>query len=91
MPLYTYQCQRCGLEMDKVFRMNDFPREVECIACAGPAKKVLSVGHGGVQTDNDVPWLASACDVLQRPSEPRLTTRTEYKRYLKKEGLIPCG
>jgi len=91
MPLYTYKCNDCGLEMDKSFPINDFPQEVECIACGRIARKILSVGHGGIQTDGDVLWLPSACEVLQRHGEPPLTTRTEYKQYLKKEGLIPCS
>ena len=91
MPLYTYQCNACGLEMDRDFRVADFPREIECSSCGNPARKIISTGHGGIQTDGDVSWLPSACDVLQRPSEPRLTTRTEYRAYLKKEGLTPCG
>ena len=91
MPLYTYECQKSGKEMDKVYPMDDCPREVECIHCRGTAKKILSVGHGGIQTDNDVKWLPSACDTLLTPNEPRLTTRTEWKECLKKKGLIPIG
>jgi putative FmdB family regulatory protein len=91
MSLYTYECQKCGKIMDKVFPMESCPREIGCIHCRGVAKKIIAIGHGGIQEDGDVPWLSSACDVLQRPSEPRLTTRTEWKRYLKKEGLTPIG
>jgi len=75
--------------MDKVFPMKDCPSEVECIACHRLARKILSVGRGGFQTDNDVKWLPSACEVLQRVGEPPLTTRTEYRKYLKDNGLIP--
>ena len=91
MPLYTFLCRKCGKEMDKVFAVKDCPREVECIYCRERADKILATGHGGIQTDNDVSWLSSACDVLQRSGEPRLTTRTEYNDYLKKEGLTACG
>ncbi|MBE9572712.1 MAG: zinc ribbon domain-containing protein [Proteobacteria bacterium] len=94
MALYSYKCQECGKEMDKVFPMNDCPREVRCIHCRGVAKKILSIGHGGVQTDNDVKWLPSACKTLQTSEERRkkpLTTRTEWRECLKKKGLIPIG
>jgi len=91
VPLYTYKCKDCGLEIDRSFPVNNFPREVECIACGRTAKKILSVGHGGIQTDGDVKWLASACDTLLTPGEPRLTTRTEWRACLKKKGLIPIG
>jgi len=66
MPLYIYKCEDCGLEMDKVFPMNNFPREVKCIACGRTAKKILS--PTAIQTDGNVPWLASACDTLQTPT-----------------------
>ena len=77
--------------MDRTFRMNDFPREVECIACGSLAKKILSVGHGGLQTDGDVNWLSSACKVLQRTGERELETRGEWRQYLKDNGLIAAG
>lgn len=91
MPLYSYECPECGKVMDKVFPMNDCPRTVGCIHCRGTAKKIIAIGHGGIQTDNDVPWLESACKVLQNPREPRLVTRTEYKKYLEEKRLIPIG
>ena len=89
MCLYTYECESCGKSMDKVFPMEDCPREVTCIHCHRMAKKVLATGHGGIQTDGDVKWLPSACEVLQRHGEEPLETRTEYKKYLKDNGLIP--
>ena len=91
MPLYTYECQTCGKETEKVYPMDNCPRTIECIHCTGKAKKILAIGHGSIFTDNDVPWLASACMTLQAPGEPRLTTRTEYREYLKKKKLIPIG
>jgi putative FmdB family regulatory protein len=33
MPLYTYQCRKCGKVMDKVYPINDCPRVVGCIFC----------------------------------------------------------
>ncbi|MBE9570749.1 MAG: hypothetical protein IMF11_08980 [Proteobacteria bacterium] len=77
--------------MDKVYPMNDCPKIIECIHCRGEAKKILAIGHGGIQTDSDVPWLASACDTLLTPKEPRLTSRTEWRKCLKRKGLIPIG
>lgn len=91
MPLYTYECKSCGKGFDKVYPIKDYPRETSCDYCGESAKKVLSIGHGGIQTDNDVTWLPSACDVLQRPTEPRLQTRSEWRDYLKKESLTPIG
>lgn len=94
MPLYTYECQVCGKEMDKVYPIKDCPEIIECIYCRREAKKILSVGHGGIQTDNDVVWLPSACETLQTSRERRerpITTRTDWKKTMKKKGLIPIG
>jgi putative FmdB family regulatory protein len=91
MPLYTYQCTKCEKEMDKVFGIKDYPREVECIHCRHIAKKILASGHGGIQTDGDVIWLPSAVKVLQRPGERPITTRTEHKKYLKEHGYSQVG
>jgi len=91
MPLYTYQCEKCNKEIDKVFPIEGRPDTIKCIHCNCNAKKILSIGHGGIQTDNDVTWLDSACDTLLTPGEPRLTTRTEWRACLKRKGLIPIG
>lgn len=91
MPLYSFFCSHCGKTMDKVFPINDCPRVVECVGCRHLADKILSTGHGGIQTDGDVKWLPSACEVLQRHGERPLETRTEYRQYLKDNGLIAGG
>ena len=94
MPLYSYECKKCGKTMDKCYTIDKCPKIIECIHCRGEAKKILSIGHGGIQTDNDVKWLPSACDTLQTPRERRqkpLTTRTEWRECLKKKRLIPVG
>ena len=92
MPLYIYKCEDCGLEMDKTFPINDFPREVKCIACGRTAKKILS--PTAIQTDGHVPWLDSACDTLLTPRERKerpITTRTEWRECMKRKNLIPIG
>lgn len=94
MPLYTYQCRKCGKVMDKVYPMDNCPRVVGCISCRYAADKILSVGHGGIQTDGGVKWLPSACETLQTKQERRerpLTSRTEWRECLKKKRLIPIG
>ena len=87
MALYTFKCGKCGRIMDKIFPMKDCPCKIECIHCRGEAEKILSATS--IQTDAKVSWLPSACEVLQRHGERPLETRTEYKKYLKDNGLIP--
>jgi len=92
--LYTYKCVQCGQEMDRFFKLEDYPREIGCQKCGGSAKKILSIGHGGIQTDGNVPWLASACDTLQSSRERKerpITTRTEWRAEKERKGLISVG
>lgn len=89
--LYTYKCRGCGREMDRSFKLDKAPGMIECPYCKDIAKRVLAVGHGGIRTDSRVSWLPSACKTLLREDDPPIETRTEYKRYLKKEGLIATG
>lgn len=57
MPIYEYQCQDCGHEMEKIQRMSD-PVLVDCPACEQPhLKKLISAaafrlkGSGWYETD----------------------------------------
>ncbi|MBL4682891.1 MAG: zinc ribbon domain-containing protein [Pseudomonadales bacterium] len=57
MPIYEYQCQSCGHEMEKIQKMSD-DRLKDCPACEKPAlKKLVSAaafrlkGDGWYETD----------------------------------------
>jgi putative FmdB family regulatory protein len=45
MPIYEYQCQDCGHEMEKLQRMSDDPLK-DCPACNQPtlSKKISAAG-----------------------------------------------
>ena len=90
MPLYSFECERCKNITDKTFQIEKCPKHISCI-CGGDARKVIVNGHGGIQTDGDVTWLASAAASAQRQHERPVETRTEYKKYLKDNDLIQCG
>ena len=81
-------CDSCGKVKEKFFHIADCPESVLC-ECGGQAKKILTGGHGGIQTDNDVIWMPSACKTLQRDGERPIETRTEYREYLKNNNLEP--
>jgi putative FmdB family regulatory protein len=89
--LYDFQCQNCNKITEKLFKLNEVPQKVICQYCGGQAKKVFVPGHGGVRLDADVPWLASACQTLQRQGERPIETRGEYNRYLKEHNLACKG
>lgn len=90
MPLYVFECS-CGNKQEEVFKINNCPKEIFCV-CGKKAKKIIVAG-GGIQCDsiNDVSWLSSALDNLQPDGERRLTSRSEYKRYLKEKNIIAAG
>jgi len=57
MPIYEYQCQSCGNEIEVIQKIND-PRITECSACGKPdmKKKVSAAafrlsGSGWYETD----------------------------------------
>jgi hypothetical protein len=87
--LYQYEC-RCGKKIEKLMKPQRVPKRVRC-DCGWMAKKVIS--SGGIQCDsvNDVSWLPSACQTLQKHGEPPLQSRTEYLSYLKKTGQVCTG
>lgn len=88
MPLYSYECKHCRLEIDSFQRLKDFEMAVPCPQCGGMAGRVITNGHGGIQTDGDVTWLPSAVDALQPDGERRIETRGQFKNYLKKNEIV---
>jgi putative FmdB family regulatory protein len=41
MPMYEYQCEKCGLVFEARQKFSDAPL-AECKACRGPVKKLIS-------------------------------------------------
>jgi putative FmdB family regulatory protein len=41
MPLYEYQCTKCGHRLEKIQRFSDKPLK-KCPECGGPLEKVIS-------------------------------------------------
>jgi len=92
LPLYNFECLSCGSIKEEVFHIDDCPKSILC-DCGSQAKKVIMIGHGGLQLDRErnIPWLKSAVKTLQPDCERPITTRTEYNNYIKEKGLIPVG
>lgn len=89
MPLYSFECEHCEQIIDKVFKIADCPKSIEC-ACGKKASKIIVIG--GVQTDGNVSWLASTVEQMRPDYDKRpIETRTELKQYLKDNGLIWTG
>ena len=45
MPTYTYECKKCGHEMDLFHAISSSPR-VKCDECGGSCRRLLGTGAG---------------------------------------------
>ncbi len=46
MPIYEFQCLKCGYKFDKLYLQMTDKTEIECPKCQGKAKKIPSaIGH----------------------------------------------
>jgi putative FmdB family regulatory protein len=90
MPIYDYQCLKCKNEFELFMPLKDWKLEPKCPDCLGDSKKIIVLGHGGIQDDHPV-WLdfgvrAQIQDV-DCPGEIPITTRTQYTKHLRDNGL----
>lgn len=87
MPLYEYQCEECTNHFDMFFPLKEWDVIPECPDCGGNGKKVLTCQ---IQRDEPV-WLdESVRGALQdmEAGERPIENRTQYKRYLKDNGIV---
>lgn len=93
MPIYDYQCPRCGATYEKVFKISDRPHAIGCSGCGGFALRIISAS--GVHCANDdAPWVRSVLEVVNKKSRNPETrefiknpTRSNLERHLKSNGL----
>ena len=90
MPLYSYECSECGKLQDRILKLAEIWKAIKCQECGGSTKKVITLGHGGIQRDEPT-WLPDACEQLIPEGQKPFETRTEYKKYLKDKNLIAAG
>lgn len=90
MPLFTYECKKHG-EFEAVLRVSECDNPVNCPICNKKAKKIISLGHGGIWRKSDsVPWVRSVAKVLtdnERPN-PNINTVDDLKQYYKEHPNI---
>jgi len=91
MPIYSFFCDKCDMEIEEIYKISDRPDDTVCPVCNGRAKRVLMPGRGGIRLDSKVSWLPSAVKVLQPNYERPIETRSEYDKYLKDRNIIPVG
>lgn len=91
MPLYDFECEKCGKIHEAVtdWTVNTH----ECPFCSEPAKRIISLSS--VNTANqDAPWIRSIVEVVDKDSNDPVDiamrenpTRDNYKRWMKVKGL----
>ena len=86
MPTYEYRCETCANEFEIVCPMSAHMTRVRCENCGGDAIQFFSK----VTTHDDHPlWLNdNVRNQIQGEHEPRIETRSEYKRYCDAKGII---
>lgn len=89
MPLFDYECTRCSHRFEAAFPLAQYDTRPECPACAGPTQKLMTLG--GIQGDQPI-WLDNSVrnqlQDTEDPTERPITTRAEYKKYLKDNGIV---
>jgi len=85
MPLFQYECPNCTTEYDQFLPLKQYKTPVPCPTCGRTGRKIITC-H--VQRDEPT-WLDdSVRGCLQdTEAEKPIETRTEYKRYLKDNGI----
>jgi putative FmdB family regulatory protein len=94
MPMYDYSCPDCK-QICELFTKADDMSEQCCPVCASPMNRILSWGGMNVFRE-EAPWLNSVLDVVAKDSDKPHTkaflaepTRTNYKKWMKAEGIRP--
>ena len=89
LKIFDFECYQCGHVHEEI--VDNDKDYLLCPKCGGTSRKIISIGHGGLQTDTNCTWLDSACMTLLKPGEKPLKTRDEYKHYLKQNDVMEKG
>jgi len=87
MPLYEYQCNRCGERIEVIQKMSDPPYS-HCPKCGGTVRKLMSPpaiqfkGSGFYKTDYAN---SSSKQKSDKPAESKSEPKSESKSELKSE------
>lgn len=90
MPLYEYKCSQCGNSFEKIFPLKEHDAVPSCPACGGDGEKVITsqiLRDEPVWLDDSVRGSLQDLEAGERP----IQNRTEYKKYLKDNDIIPIG
>jgi len=83
MPLYEYECARCGKRFELIQKFSA-PAEAACLACGGRARRLLSVSalqfKGSGWTVTDYPRQSSAPDKKEGAADGGSSAETGAKK-----------
>ncbi|MHC1713532.1 MAG: zinc ribbon domain-containing protein [Solidesulfovibrio sp.] len=90
MPLYDFECRECGRFFEALAAMD--ADDGRC-ACGAAARRLVSVGSA---YRDDADWLESVTAVVEKGSDKSHVrafladpSRTNYRRWMRGEGLRP--
>ena len=81
MPIYEYECEECGFQMEGIFPINKKPDNVPCIKCLGNAKSIISASADRKEWN---PYI----DENLGPEPVVVQSRAHRKKLMKKAGLV---
>ena len=91
--LYDYECPMHG-EFEEILHLSEMTRYRPCPKCRRESKRVIILGHGGIQGDEisgQSKWIDDAAKALK--VQPRngkggkFESRTEFKRHCKANDI----
>ena len=94
MPLYDYECKKCGEQVEVVYTVEKRPKSLKCKKCDGRMKQIIVKGHGGIQDDhptwitNDLIEVLQDSDEVAHGREKRIETRQDVREHQKKKGIV---
>jgi len=85
MPLYGFECRRCGAGFELYRKVGERNRPAKCPDCGGRSQKVISAPN--LQTDTS--FFATGCvdPRICENVDDRIEGRNDWKRRLRNKGL----
>jgi putative FmdB family regulatory protein len=94
MPLFDFRCDTCEKHIEKFLKLDQERTGLRC-DCGGSLKRIIVLGHGGIQRVNPV-WLDDqviGClqddDAVANRAEKPIEDRNDYNRHLKQHDIVP--
>lgn len=84
MPLYDYECFKCGFHVEKLHKIAETPTFF-CPDCLIELDKVIVPGHGGIRT-SDPSWvqningIVNDLEFVQKGKQEKIETREQARR-----------